>query len=142
MSNTGGHLVLHVEEAKVTRDTETFGTMDPYCEIKFNGKTTKTPVKTDAGKTPKWNFRMELEVEDVMAPILFKVMNKNLMSDDQICHTQDLKIYNLLGPNNGMTEDFHTYYEKKDRGTIKIRSQFTPNAPAAGTAQASGGGAA
>jgi Ca2+-dependent lipid-binding protein len=142
MSNTGGHLVLHVEEAKVTRDTELFGTMDPYCEIKFNGKTTKTPVKTDAGKTPKWNFRMELEVEDVMAPILFKIMNKNLMSDDQICHTQDLKIYNLLGPNNGMTEDFHTYYEKKDRGNIKIRSQFTPNAPAAGTSQASGGGAA
>jgi Ca2+-dependent lipid-binding protein len=79
---TGGKLVLHVEEAKVTRDTETFGTMDPYCSIVYNGKTTKTPVKTDAGKFPKWNFRMEIDVADVMDPIVFKIYNHNLMSDD------------------------------------------------------------
>ena len=137
----GGKLVLHVEEAKVTRDTETFGTMDPYCQVIFNGKTTCTPVKTDAGKTPKWNFRMELNVEDVMAPILFKIYNKNLMSDDQICHTTDLKIFNLIGPNNGMTEQFHTYYEKKDRGTLTLRTQFIPNDPPAQDKAGGSGGA-
>jgi len=39
----------------------------------------------------------------------------------------ELKVYNLIGPNNGMTEDHHLFYEKKDRGIIKIRTQYTPN---------------
>ena len=84
---------------------------------------------------------MELNVEDVMAPILFKIYNKNLMSDDQICHTTDLKIFNLIGPNNGMTEQFHTYYEKKDRGTLTLRTQFIPNDPPAKDKAGGSGGA-
>ena len=127
MAQPGGKLVIHVEEATLKRDTETFGTMDPYCKIVYQGKDHKSPVKNDAGKHPKWNYRLELEVEDVMDKIDFKVYNSNMMSDEQIAHTMDLKIYNMIGPNNGMTEDHHLFYEKKDRGTIKIRTQYTPN---------------
>jgi Ca2+-dependent lipid-binding protein len=122
MAQPGGKLVLHVEEAILKRDTETFGTMDPYCKIVYAGNNHKTPVKEDAGKTPKWHHRMELDVEDVMDKITFNVYNSNMMSDEQIAHTTDLKIYNLIGPNNGMTEDHHLFFEQKDRGIIKIRT--------------------
>jgi Ca2+-dependent lipid-binding protein len=81
-SRKGGKLVLHVEEATLKRDTETFGTMDPYCKTVFNGKDYKTATKTDAGKHPKWNYRMELEIEDLMDKITFNVYNKNTFSDD------------------------------------------------------------
>ena len=134
MQRPGGKLVIHVEEAVLKRDTETFGTMDPYCSIHFNGKTHKTATKTDAGKHPKWNYRLELEVSDVMDNIDFKVYDHNTFSDSQIAHTTGLKIFTICGPNNGMTEDHHLFYEKKDRGTIKIRTQYTPfnAAPAPG----------
>ena len=39
----------------------------------------------------------------------------------------DLKVFNIVGPSNGMTEDHHLFYEKKDRGTIKIRTAYVPN---------------
>jgi len=48
----------------------------------FQGKTHKSPTKTDAGKHPKWNYRLELEVEDVMDLIEFKVYDHNTFSDD------------------------------------------------------------
>ena len=50
----------------------------------------------------------------------------------------DLKIYNMIGPNNGMTEDHHLFYEKKESGTITIRTQYTPfnAAPAPGQGNA------
>jgi len=82
MAQPGGKLVIHVEEATLKRDTETFGTMDPYCKIVYQGKDHKSPVKNDAGKHPKWNYRLELEVEDVMDKIDFKVYNSNMMSDE------------------------------------------------------------
>ena len=60
--------------------------------------------------------------------IEFKVYDHNTFSDDQIAHTVDLKIFNCVGPNNGMTADHHLFYQKKDRGTIKIRTQYIPHA--------------
>ena len=36
MSQPGGKLVVHVEEAALKRDTETFGTMDPYVKVIYN----------------------------------------------------------------------------------------------------------
>jgi len=82
MSQPGGKLVLHVEEATLKRDTETFGTMDPYCKVIFLGKEHKTETKSDAGKHPKWNHRFEFEITDVMDPIVFKVCNSNTFSDE------------------------------------------------------------
>ena len=71
MAKQGGHLVIFVEEANLTRDTEIFGTQDPYCLIFINGKKSSTEVKEDADKTPKWNYKMELDVDDIQTPILF-----------------------------------------------------------------------
>ena len=66
MAQPGGKLIINLEEADLKRDTETFGTMDPYCKIVYNGKEHKSPTKTDAGKHPKWNWRLELDILDVM----------------------------------------------------------------------------
>ena len=78
----GGKLVLHIEEATLKRDTETFGTMDPYVKIHYNGNDHKSHVKSDGGKHPVWNFRLELDVTDVMDKIEFKVNNSNTFSDE------------------------------------------------------------
>ena len=71
---------------------------------------------------------IELDIQDVMDPIKFVVMDSNTFSDEMIAHTMDLKVFNIVGPNNGMTEDHHLFYEKKDRGSIKLRTHYVPHA--------------
>ena len=50
-----GKLKVKVIEADLSRDTEWFSKMDPFCKIIYNNKENKTVVKDEAGKTPKWN---------------------------------------------------------------------------------------
>ena len=45
-----GNLVLKPLSAKLIRDTETFGKMDPYCVVEYDGLKQKTTVAKDAGK--------------------------------------------------------------------------------------------
>lgn len=52
---TTGRLRLEVVEAKLIRDTEFLGKMDPYCVIKMREQVFKTKTMLNAGKTPKWN---------------------------------------------------------------------------------------
>ena len=49
---TSGMLALTVVEARLTRDTETFGKMDPYVKLSTRQQQFKTKVKNGAGKTP------------------------------------------------------------------------------------------
>jgi Ca2+-dependent lipid-binding protein len=52
---TSGQLKLTVIEAKLTRDTEVFSKMDPFCKIQIREQMFKTKVLQGAGKVPKWN---------------------------------------------------------------------------------------
>jgi hypothetical protein len=52
---TSGQLSLTLTKATLTRDTETFGKMDPYVGFEYNGVDYKTKVAEDMGKKPVWN---------------------------------------------------------------------------------------
>lgn len=54
-----------VKEAKLTRDTEFFGKMDPFCKIEVNGKAYKTKVHNGGGKTPKWGDEFEVPIHSL-----------------------------------------------------------------------------
>ena len=58
-----GKLKLFVIEAKLTRDTETFGKMDPYCIVTYRQDKFRTPTKDGAGKVPKWDFVIDINVK-------------------------------------------------------------------------------
>ena len=62
---TSGKLRLTVIEAKLTRDTELFGKMDPYCVITYRDTVLKTKVIEKGGKTPKWNEPFVIDVKYV-----------------------------------------------------------------------------
>jgi Ca2+-dependent lipid-binding protein len=49
-------------EAKLTRDTELFGEMDPFIIIEYQGMEFKTRTADNAGKNPKWNEYFEIEI--------------------------------------------------------------------------------
>lgn len=59
----GGRLQLTIVEANLSRDTEMFGKMDPYCMVVFDQKKgMKTHTAESAGTKPKWNWKTEFPV--------------------------------------------------------------------------------
>ena len=48
-------MVISPLSAKLTRDTETFGSMDIYCVIVVGATTKQSPTLQGAGKHPKWS---------------------------------------------------------------------------------------
>ncbi len=50
-----GSLVIKPLQAKLTRDTDTFSKMDPYCQVVIGGQTVKGKVCSSGGKNPHWD---------------------------------------------------------------------------------------
>lgn len=57
-----GKVSLTGMNAKLTRDTETVGKMDPYLVLKFNDIVLKTAILDGAGKEPAWKEAFSLDV--------------------------------------------------------------------------------
>ena len=58
-----GTLIINPKEAKVTKDTRIFGSMSPYCLIKYKDFIARTSIKDGGGKTPKWNDSLIIRAE-------------------------------------------------------------------------------
>lgn len=60
-----GTLILEIIEAKLTRDTETFGKMDPFAEVYYDISKSKFKTKTinDGGKNVKWNETFKIPLK-------------------------------------------------------------------------------
>ena len=64
-TTNGGRLTLTIIEAVLTRNTEAYGKMDPFCQVKKGASIMmKTNVLAEAGKTPKWNETKKFEIAD------------------------------------------------------------------------------
>lgn len=55
-------LVITPKTARLTRDTDSLGSMEPYCKLKYDGIKQKTKVDSSGGKTPNWNETFTFEV--------------------------------------------------------------------------------
>lgn len=77
-------LNLKICDAKLYRDTEAVGKMDPYVSLIIGEQKLKTKAHEDAGKYPKWDqtFTIKTKLNTLMS---FKVMDKETFgSDDMI----------------------------------------------------------
>ena len=81
---TAGALALTVIEARLTRDTETFGKMDPYVKISTRQQNFKTAVKNGAGKTPVWNQTFNIDVKYIGDDLTIQVFDEDPGSDDKV----------------------------------------------------------
>ena len=60
--------------------------MDPYVKISFlnRNKNYQTKVHHSGGKTPIWNKKLVVKVNDVKDSVLFTVMDSNMIKDEII----------------------------------------------------------
>lgn len=80
-----GNLKIRICEAKLYRDVESVGKMDPYCLLTYEKQKEKTKVLTDAGKFPKFNEEFILKSIVLGTTFRIQVYDKGTISDDIVC---------------------------------------------------------
>ena len=118
-----GLLKVKICSANLTRDTEMFGNMDPFCEFKINGDLVKkTAVKDEAGKTPVWDEEFDYQVKDLSATCYFQVLEEDNFSNDVVgdgtCSIQD------LCQDNGSDANYPISFEGSSAGTVRLSSTW------------------
>jgi hypothetical protein len=121
---TTGRLRLTIIEAKLTRDTEMFSKMDPYCKVRTRDQNFKTKVLQGAGKLPKWNETIDIDVKYIGDDINIEVMDEDVTTSDLIGSVV-MKISGLT-MNGGMDEWFDLQYKGKKCGAIHLKGDWKP----------------
>lgn len=110
-------LLVNLVSAKLTRDTETFGNMDPYCKVSLGAQIKRSQVRNSAGKTPAWHqiLAFSRTMED---SIRIEVWDKDLVTDDlvgtAVCSLE------AAGPGQKATLELPLMYENQAAGTIIV----------------------
>ena len=111
---TTGRLRLTLVEANLTRDTEMFSKMDPYCKISYREQQFRSKTLNGAGKKPKWNETFEIQVKYIGDDLELTVFDEDLTSSDTVGSAQ-IKISSLC-INGGLNEWFDIQYLGKKSG--------------------------
>ena len=76
---TSGKLRVHILEARLTRDTETFGKMDPYVMINTRMQRCRTRTMDNAGKNHKWHGElMDVDVKYIGDDMHLEVFDEDV----------------------------------------------------------------
>lgn len=114
-------LVLEPKTARLTRDTETFGKMDPYVKFKMGGKTKKTKTHNSGGKNPNWNDTISMDVKGA-TDITITVYDEDTFTDDKV-GTITLNINDIR--NKGIMKEWITLvYKGKPAGELYIEITY------------------
>lgn len=75
-------LIVRPMGANLTRDTELFGTMDPYCVVTCGGQRQITEVCQDGGKHPAWGTALNFQPQ---TPVLnVEIWDKESITADDL----------------------------------------------------------
>ena len=136
MSDQQGALNITIVEAKLTRDTEFFGKMDPFAVIDYRNERFKTVTKQNAGKLPVWNQTFKFDIKYIGDDMIFKVFDEDVTDNEAIGAFQT-KVSAFARP-GGLDEWFNLTYKGKSAGQLHIKSAWTPKSATAQTPQMGG----
>lgn len=75
---------MTIVRAELSRDTEKWGMMDPFVELKYRDLKLKTDEHTNSGKRPKWNKMFDLQVKSISDNLIFEVYDVNVFENQLI----------------------------------------------------------
>jgi len=120
---SSGNLVIRPLTAKLTRDTETFGKMDPYCKVSMGQQFKRTAVCQDGGKTPGWKDELSFRHtnEDI---ITVEVWDKDVASNDDLVGTGTIAFSTITQKGNKLNEWVNLSYKGKNAGQVLLDIQY------------------
>jgi Ca2+-dependent lipid-binding protein len=120
-----GLLKIHVHEARLTHDTETFGKMDPYCVFEMREQRVRTRVCQDQGKTPNWQGEVvTFDIKYIGDDIHLSCWDDDPGKDDLIGQAEIKVATMCIG--SGLDEWYKLYFKGKEAGMIHLRSVWEP----------------
>jgi Ca2+-dependent lipid-binding protein len=122
---TQGILKIHVHEARLTRDTEVFGKMDPYCIFETRQQRVRTKMLPGAGKTPNWMGELvTIDVKYIGDDIHLSVWDEDPGKDDIIGDAEIKTSSMCVG--SGIDEWYKLFFKGREVGVIHLRSIWEP----------------
>ena len=120
-----GRLRVHLIEAKLTHDTETFGKMDPYVKMNCREQEWKSAVCNDGGKHPTWHSQFfDIHVHYLGDDLTFKLWDDDIGKDEFIAEGST-KLSSLVH-HGGFDEWFTVTYKGKDAGKLHLKGEWEP----------------
>merc|ERR1719350_1645431 len=121
---TSGTLRLEIIEARLTRDTEVFGKMDPFCIIETRMQKHRTRTLQGAGKTPRWAEGFDIDVKYIGDDMTIKVMDEDVTDNDTV-GTSNVKL-SAFCAGTGVDEWFPIQHKGRQAGQVHIKSTWKP----------------
>jgi len=122
---TSGKLLLHIIEAKLTRDTEVIGKMDPYVVINMREQRFRTKEASDQGKNPLWNEKFELDVKYIGDDINLEVFDQDPFDSDFVGSALIKASAMCVG---GVFDEWYEIeFKGKSAGKVHIKSEWQPS---------------
>lgn len=108
-------IIITVKTARLTRDTDAMGSMEPYCKIKYDGIKQKTKVHSSGGKTPTWDQTFSFDLTSCSV-LTIAVWDKDTFSNDEV-GTAQLDV-NTLKAHGGMIDWVKIFHNGKEAGEV------------------------
>ncbi|EAR90539.1 C2 domain protein (macronuclear) [Tetrahymena thermophila SB210] len=125
-----GKVTLKNMRGYLTRDTEMFGKMDPYCILKYNGIQLKTSVHQSGGKEPVWKdniFELPQFTYQKDKKLFFEVFDEDTSKDDLIGKGYiDLTQF-IQKKGKYLGQKVNIEYEGKQAGQVNFDLEYEEN---------------
>eukprot|EP00345_Euplotes_harpa_P009808 CAMPEP_0168354706 /NCGR_PEP_ID=MMETSP0213-20121227/24068_1 /TAXON_ID=151035 /ORGANISM="Euplotes harpa, Strain FSP1.4" /LENGTH=164 /DNA_ID=CAMNT_0008366683 /DNA_START=13 /DNA_END=504 /DNA_ORIENTATION=- len=113
-------LIVEPKTARLFRDTDTFGKMDPYVTLNCGSEKKKTKTHHSGGKNPSWTDCLNIKCTDTTLTIT--VWDEDVGSDDFVgCGTVDVSSVVASG---GYKDWIKIYHKGKEAGEVYL--EITP----------------
>lgn len=120
-----GNIVIRPLTAKLTRNTEFFGKMDPLVKVLVGSRFQQSGIARKGHKCPGWETELVLRRlnEDI---IHFEVWDKDILKGDLI-GSGDLSFSKIFQMGNRVSGWIPLFYKGKDAGELLVDVQFIPD---------------
>jgi hypothetical protein len=127
MSDRHGFLIIKPKAAKLTRDTELIGKMDPYCLITIGRERFRTEAQKGAGKFPSWREEFKFNRSDEME-IVVEVWDQDSWKSDDLIGTANIPLVSVF--QNGKHADwFPLLYKGRSAGQLRVELSYNSVTP-------------
>ena len=122
---TSGTLKVHIIEAKLERDTEAIGKMDPYCIVNMRMQRIRTKTAMDEGKQPTWdNEKFDLDVKYIGDDMHLEVFDED-PCDSDLVGSANIKL-SAMCMNGGFDEWYEIQFKGRRAGAVHIKGEWHP----------------
>lgn len=117
-------IVVRPLSAKLFRDTEWIGEMDPFCLVSIGEKKIKTTVHSNGGRFPAWYDELVF-LERLEGKVIIKCYNQNLFLPDAFIGSAEIWLKRLL-ERQCLKKWVNLYYRDRVSGELYVEIRYVP----------------